>query len=149
MRNAECGITVLAAMAHKPLIASNITVGALFRAIGICRPTLFIDEADTFLAGNGTMRGIINSGNTWRTAYVVRLGRGRPIRTPLPTPASQPTGRESGGETGLTRHVPRAEIEARMQEIQRRWQLCDEANAEIEKERAQREAARAAERKAP
>src|SRR5580693_9082846 len=80
----RCGkttlLTVLAAMAHKPLIASNVTVGALFRAIDMCRPALFIDEADTFLAGNGTMRGIINSGNTWRTAYVLRLARGRPGR---------------------------------------------------------------------
>ena len=77
----RCGkttlISVLAAMAHKPLIASNVTVGALFRAIDACRPTLFIDEADTFLAGNGAMRGIINSGNTWRTAYVLRLARAR------------------------------------------------------------------------
>src|SRR5580658_8973260 len=77
----RCGkttlVSVLAAMARKPLIASNITVGALFRAIDTCSPTLFIDEADTFLAGNGTMRGIINSGNTWRTAYVLRLSRSR------------------------------------------------------------------------
>jgi hypothetical protein len=42
-----------------------------------------------------------------------------------------------------------AEIEARMEAIQLRWQLCDEANAEIEKERAPREAARAAEHKDP
>ncbi len=60
----RCGkttlISVLAAMAHKPLIASNVSVGALFRAIDVCRPTLFIDEADTFLKpGNGAMRGII------------------------------------------------------------------------------------------
>ena len=65
-------LSVLAAMAHRPLISSNITVGALFRAIHNCSPTLFIDEADTFLAGNGIMRGIINCGNTRRTAYVVR-----------------------------------------------------------------------------
>jgi hypothetical protein len=78
----RCGkttlLSVLAAMAHKPLIASNVTVGALFRAIDTCRPTLFIDEADTFLAGNGIMRGIINSGNTWRTAYVLRLTKSKP-----------------------------------------------------------------------
>jgi hypothetical protein len=73
-------LSVLAAMAHKPLIASNVTVGALFRAIDTCRPALFIDEADTFLAGNGTMRGIINSGNTWRTAYVLRLSRAKEKR---------------------------------------------------------------------
>jgi hypothetical protein len=64
-------------MAHNPLIASNVTVGALFRAIDTCRPALFIDEADTFLAGNGIMRGIINSGNTWRTAYVLRLTKSK------------------------------------------------------------------------
>jgi len=77
----RCGkttlLSVLAAMARKSLIASNVTVGALFRAIDTCRPTLFIDEADTFLAGNGIMRGIINSGNTWRTAYVLRLAAAR------------------------------------------------------------------------
>ncbi|HTV43123.1 MAG TPA: DUF3631 domain-containing protein [Candidatus Sulfotelmatobacter sp.] len=77
----RCGkttlLSVLAAMANKPLIASNVTVGALFRAIDTCRPTLFIDEADTFLAGSGTMRGIINSGNTWRTAYVLRLSKSK------------------------------------------------------------------------
>jgi putative DNA primase/helicase len=96
----RCGkttlLTVLAAMANKPLIASNVTVGALFRAIDTCRPTLFIDEADTFLAGNGTMRGIINSGNARRTAYVLRLsksnsqqspdreGAGPPSKSPFP-----------------------------------------------------------------
>ena len=77
----RCGkttlLSVLAAMAHKPLIASNVTVGALFRAIDMCRPALFIDEADTFLAGNTTMRGIINSGNTCRTAFVLRLSKSR------------------------------------------------------------------------
>jgi hypothetical protein len=48
-------LSVLAAMACKSLIASNITVGALFRSIHTCTPTLFIDEADTFLAGNSIM----------------------------------------------------------------------------------------------
>jgi len=75
----RCGkttlLSVLAAMTCKPLIASNITVGALFRSVHTCMPTLFIDEADTFMAGNSTMRGIINSGNTRRTAYVLRLSR--------------------------------------------------------------------------
>lgn len=80
----RCGkttlLSVLAAMAHRPLIASNLTIGALFSVIDVCRPTLFIDEADTFLAGNGTMRGIINSGNTWRSAYVLRLAQSKPKR---------------------------------------------------------------------
>jgi putative DNA primase/helicase len=68
----RCGqttlLSVLAAMACKPLIASNITVAALFRAIDTCGPTLFIDEADTFLAGNGTLPGLINSGNSQNPA---------------------------------------------------------------------------------
>ena len=85
----RCGkttlLSVLAAMANKPLIASNVTVGALFRAIDTCRPTLFIDEADTFLAGSNTMRGVINSGNTWRTAYVLRLARSKPSRSVIGT----------------------------------------------------------------
>jgi hypothetical protein len=79
----RCGkttlLSVLAAMACKSLIASNITVGALFRAIHTCTPTLFIDEADTFLAGNSIMRGIINSGNTRRTAYVLRLSSAKKV----------------------------------------------------------------------
>jgi hypothetical protein len=89
----RCGkttlLSVLAAMACKPLIASNITVGALFRSVHTCSPTLFIDEADTFMAGNSTMRGIINSGNTRRTAYVLRLS-GRVLQ--LSNSSLQPPG---------------------------------------------------------
>jgi Protein of unknown function (DUF3631) len=96
----RCGkttlLSVLAAMACKPLIASNITVGALFRSVHTCSPTLFIDEADTFMAGNGTMRGIINSGNTRRTAYVLRLSAGR---KPSPHPDPLPSHR-MGAERG-------------------------------------------------
>src|SRR6202034_4573480 len=99
----RCGkttlVSVLAAMAHKPLVASNVTVGALFRAIDTCRPTLFIDEADTFLAGNSVMRGIINSGNTWRTAYVLRLSKSNQNRRQSP-----PAPTVEGEETGLKRY---------------------------------------------
>jgi hypothetical protein len=99
----RCGkttlLSVLAAMANKSLIASNVTVGALFRAIDTCRPTLFIDEADTFLAGSSTMRGIINSGNTWRTAFVLRLSRARAWNG-----APLPAGRGSAGAEGRLAH---------------------------------------------
>lgn len=88
----RCGkttlISVLAALACKPLVASNVTVGALFSAIDEAAPTLFIDEADTFLSGNSVMRGIINCGNTWRTAYVLRA-RGK-----MRSDARQPGGGE-------------------------------------------------------
>jgi hypothetical protein len=73
----RCGkttlLSVLAGLASRSLVASNITVGALFRAIDEYGPTLLIDEADTYLTGNGVMRGILNCGNTWRTAFVIRL----------------------------------------------------------------------------
>src|SRR5580698_10157797 len=88
----RCGkttlLSVLATMACKSIIASNITVGALFRAIHNCSPTLFIDEADTFLAGNSIMRGIINSGNTRRTAYVLRLSATSQVVPPEPSASS-------------------------------------------------------------
>jgi putative DNA primase/helicase len=114
----RCGkttlLSVLAAMAHKPLIASNVTVGALFRAIDTCRPTLFIDEADTFLAGNGIMRGIINSGNTWRTAYVLRLTKSKPNPVgehgtrpyPRAVPDSEPStiNSQPSSDTGLKKY---------------------------------------------
>ncbi|HTR41173.1 MAG TPA: DUF3631 domain-containing protein [Pseudomonadales bacterium] len=109
----RCGkttlLSVLAAMACKSLIASNITVGALFRAIHTCTPTLFIDEADTFLAGNSIMRGIINSGNTRRTAYVLRLSAAKKVGqasrlSELSTPAPAT---DTVGEHG-TRPYPRA-----------------------------------------
>ena len=73
----RCGkttlLSVLAGLACRALVASNITVSALFRVIDDAGPTLLIDEADTYLSGNGVMRGILNCGNTWRTAYVIRL----------------------------------------------------------------------------
>jgi len=59
----------------RPLVASNISVGALFRAIDEAGPTLLIDEADTYLGRSSTMRGILNCGNTRRTAYVLRLAK--------------------------------------------------------------------------
>src|SRR4030095_2623177 len=44
-----------------------------FRAIEEPQPPLLIDEADTFLQGNDELRGILNSGYTRKTAYVVRV----------------------------------------------------------------------------
>jgi hypothetical protein len=46
----------------------------LYRVIEEVRPTLLIDEADTFLAGKDELRGILNSGYTRDTAYVMRVG---------------------------------------------------------------------------
>ena len=60
-------------MVHRPVVAANISSPALFRVIEEMRPTLLIDEADTFLQGNDELRGILNSGNSRKTAFVVRV----------------------------------------------------------------------------
>jgi putative DNA primase/helicase len=73
----RCGkttlLSVLSELANRPVVASNISPPALFRVIEEARPTLLIDEADTFLQANDEMRGILNSGYTRKTAYVVRV----------------------------------------------------------------------------
>lgn len=63
---------LLAPMVHRGLVASNISPAAIFRVIDAWRPTLLIDEADTFLNGADELRGVINSGHTKSGAFVVR-----------------------------------------------------------------------------
>jgi hypothetical protein len=51
-----CGkstLDVLAPLVHRPLLASNATVAVLLRVVQKHRPTLLIDEVDTFLGENG------------------------------------------------------------------------------------------------
>jgi putative DNA primase/helicase len=57
----------------RPLSASNITGAALFRTVEMARPTLLLDEVDSFLSENEEMRGIINSGHSRGAAFVVRV----------------------------------------------------------------------------
>lgn len=65
--------SLLTALVRRPLPASNISPAAVFRSIEKWTPTLLIDEADTFLKDNEELRGIINSGHTRPTAFVVRV----------------------------------------------------------------------------
>jgi putative DNA primase/helicase len=73
----RCGkstlLTVLGGLSNKTLMASNISSAAVYRVIEACEPTLLIDEADTFLPGNDELRGVLNSGHTQSTAFVVRV----------------------------------------------------------------------------
>jgi hypothetical protein len=73
----RCGkttlLTVLGELVNRPVMASNISSPAFFRVIQQTRPTLLIDEADTFLQGNDELRGILNSGYTKKTAFVWRV----------------------------------------------------------------------------
>jgi putative DNA primase/helicase len=74
----RCGKTTLLEaimlLLLRPLAASNITPSAVFRSVEACKPTLVIDEADTFLNGRGSdeMAGILNSGHRRATAFVIR-----------------------------------------------------------------------------
>lgn len=72
----RCGKTtlrsVVGALAHRPLSASNATAAVIFRAIEAYRPTLLLDEADTFLAGRDELRGILNAGHSRSDAHVLR-----------------------------------------------------------------------------
>jgi putative DNA primase/helicase len=72
----RCGKTqlleVVGRLARRPLMASNISPAAVFRVIESRRPTLLIDEADSFMNENEQLRGLINCGHTRTSAYVVR-----------------------------------------------------------------------------
>jgi hypothetical protein len=72
----RCGKTtllrVVQALTPRPLPAANITAAAMFRTIENYRPTLLIDEADTFVRDNEELRGIINSGHE-SEGRVIRL----------------------------------------------------------------------------
>jgi putative DNA primase/helicase len=72
----RCGKTsvliVLLYLTPRSELASNISASALFRYIEDVRPTLLIDEADSFLKENEEMRGILNSGHTKAAAHVIR-----------------------------------------------------------------------------
>lgn len=72
----RCGktltLSVLGALVPRALPASNVTAPVVFRAIEKFKPTLLVDEADTFLAGSEELRGVLNSGHTRVMAFVIR-----------------------------------------------------------------------------
>ena len=72
----RCGKTnlmnLIRALSRRALAVSSISEAALFRVITSHRPTLLIDEADTLLPRNDSLRGILNSGHTRATAFVIR-----------------------------------------------------------------------------
>lgn len=72
----RCGKTtlliLLSGLVARRGTSANLTVATLFRAIHAARPTLLIDEADTFLGDAEEIRGIINAGHCRGTATVWR-----------------------------------------------------------------------------
>ena len=65
-------LKILSRLVPRPLMASNISPAAVYRAIDAYHPTLLIDEADTFLKSSPELQGILNSGHDRAGAQVVR-----------------------------------------------------------------------------
>jgi putative DNA primase/helicase len=71
----RCGKTTLLDMLRmctaRAINTSSVTAAAMFRLIDAHKPTLLVDECDTFLPRNEDLRGIINNGHA-RSGIVVR-----------------------------------------------------------------------------
>ena len=66
-------LLLLSALAPRALVASNVTGAVLMRLIARYRPTMLLDEADTWLrSDDADMRGLINAGEYRRSAVVYR-----------------------------------------------------------------------------
>ncbi len=81
----RCGKTtlfkVLLRLVPRALTSSNVSAASVYRIIEACRPCLLLDEADTFTRDNEELRGVLNSGHTRETAYVLRVeGEGKDLR---------------------------------------------------------------------
>jgi putative DNA primase/helicase len=72
----RCGkTTILELLAHltpRALLASNVTPATVFRIIEATRPTLLLDEMDSFHDAHEELRGILNSGHRRAGAFVLR-----------------------------------------------------------------------------
>jgi putative DNA primase/helicase len=74
----QCGKTtlldVLSRLVIRPLSAANASSSAIFRVVEMARPTLLIDEGDSFLSENEELRGILNSGHRRGGAVLRTVG---------------------------------------------------------------------------
>jgi hypothetical protein len=72
----RCGkttlIDVVSPLVRKPLSSDNITAPALTRVVAAHRPTVLIDEADSFARGDDALIGIIKGGHR-RNRQAIRL----------------------------------------------------------------------------
>lgn len=72
----ECGkttaLSLITRMVSRPLPSSNCSTAVVFRIIEATKPTLIIDEGDTFIKDNNELRGVLNSGHAREMAYVIR-----------------------------------------------------------------------------
>jgi putative DNA primase/helicase len=72
----QCGkstaMKLLTGLVRCPLAAANASGPAIYRAIDAYKPTLILDEADSFVTSSEELRGILNAGHTRRLAFVLR-----------------------------------------------------------------------------
>src|SRR5436190_6284610 len=137
----RCGkttlLTVLSELVNRPVVSTNISSPAFFRVIEEVQPTLLIDEADTFLHGNHELRGILNSGYTKKTAYVVRVthevaSEGRVPRVPISASPRPSDGRGIKGEgPGSSLSTPHSALPTSQSRLVRFSCWCPKAMAAI------------------
>jgi hypothetical protein len=113
----RCGKTtllnILSRLVNRPLVAANVSPSALYRAIEELRPTLMIDEADTFLKPNDELIGILNAGYHRGTAYVLRVSS-QPASKSSSSSSSNPnseTKTDSRGNDALSSDKSKIEIQ--------------------------------------
>ena len=63
--------SLMGMLAYRSLFAANASLSALFRAIELWRPTLWLDEVDTFIREHTELLGMINAGYK-RGGFVLR-----------------------------------------------------------------------------
>ena len=72
----ECGkstaLEMISELVPSPMPTSNATPAVIYRSLENGRPTLIIDEADTFLDDLNALLGILNSGHKRAMAFVHR-----------------------------------------------------------------------------
>lgn len=70
----RCGKTmalnVLRRLVVRPLQAANVSAAAIYRTVEAARPTLLVDEGDSFLGKCDELRGVINSGHEKHGAVI-------------------------------------------------------------------------------
>jgi hypothetical protein len=72
----RCGKTtaleLVGSLVPRSLTTANITSAALFRVIEQFKPTILIDEADTFVRRDQSQLGILNAGHVRTSAFIIR-----------------------------------------------------------------------------
>jgi putative DNA primase/helicase len=80
----QCGKTtlldILYRLVFRPLLAGNVSAASVFRVVEFARPTLLVDEADTFLPGNDELRGVLNSGHRHGGSVIRVVGEAMEVR---------------------------------------------------------------------